>query len=311
MHAAAPIDASTTTTAKSAASPRPKLHLATVLGAHWKAYRAQRKECQRQFSEENVHDLRVATRRLLAVLDVIRAVEAQARVQKMRRVLKNQLDSLDDLRDVQVMEAAIGASLPGSPQLAAFHSHLQKRERRLLRAARKLVGNSRPAAHRKRIKKIRSHVRERSSGRAPATNLMRAADTAYGRVLQAYIDLDDQAASIHRLRIAFKKFRYVIEVLLPLLPSLPQDNLGRMHAYQSRMGDIQDMDVLIHALGDFVGRSHQGSAGADSGRDPKSSRDQYATHQAQLMTTYLEDKSELLSFWRAAPEQPFPWESQK
>jgi CHAD domain-containing protein len=122
--------------------------------------------------------------------------------------------------------------------------------------------------------------------------------------------LDGRAGSIHRLRIAFKKFRYVIEVLLPVLPGFPQENLRRMQAYQGRMGDIQDLDILIHALGTYSERPPQGSADEDLALDLKSSRDRYADQQTQLITTYLEDKDELLSFWRAAPEELFPWEAQ-
>ena len=71
--------------------------LIASMDERWKRYRAELKRCQRDFSEEAVHDLCVATRRLLAVMDICRTLDPHPRVQKVRRALKNQLDALDDL----------------------------------------------------------------------------------------------------------------------------------------------------------------------------------------------------------------------
>jgi CHAD domain-containing protein len=54
--------------------------------------------------------------------------------------------------------------------------------------------------------------------------------------------------TIHRMRVAFKKFRYVSELLRPLFPRLKVKQLRQMQAYQGLMGDIQDMEVLIAAV---------------------------------------------------------------
>ena len=62
--------------------------LITALDGRWENYRVQVKTCRREFSEEAVHDLRVATRRLLAVLDIARALDPNPRLQKTRRFLK-------------------------------------------------------------------------------------------------------------------------------------------------------------------------------------------------------------------------------
>ncbi|HEX7572289.1 MAG TPA: CHAD domain-containing protein, partial [Bacteroidota bacterium] len=57
---------------------------------------------------------------------------------------------------------------------------------------------------------------------------------------------------IHRLRLAFKEYRYVMEALLPVFPGLGKPQLKAMNAFQDRMGDIQDIEVLIGAVGKFA-----------------------------------------------------------
>ncbi|HEX2698114.1 MAG TPA: hypothetical protein VHM28_10430, partial [Anaerolineales bacterium] len=58
----------TATPRKKTTRDRARALLLTSLDERWKTYRAQVKTCRKEFSEEAVHDLRVAARRLLAVL---------------------------------------------------------------------------------------------------------------------------------------------------------------------------------------------------------------------------------------------------
>ncbi len=161
-------------------------NLVAALDQRWNDYRAQFKACRREFTEEAVHDLRVAARRFLAMLDIIRALDPQPRIQKIRRFLKNQLDDLDDLRDAQVMLVEISETLERLPQLNLFQVHLQKREKRLLRAARKQIRNSRPSEPRKRIERIRAALEKQTPQEGFSTRPLQAVDNAYLRAMQAY-----------------------------------------------------------------------------------------------------------------------------
>ena len=58
--------------------------------------------------------------------------------------------------------------------------------------------------------------------------------------------------SIHRLRVAFKQFRYTLEVLKPFLPELSAAQLKAMGEIQDRMGEIQDLQVLINSVRDYA-----------------------------------------------------------
>jgi CHAD domain-containing protein len=82
--------------------------------------RAQAKLCRKQFSEEAVHDLRVAMRRLLALVDFLNFFAASPALRKVRRSLKSHLDAFDALRDTQVMLMGIRTATDAAAGDRAF-----------------------------------------------------------------------------------------------------------------------------------------------------------------------------------------------
>src|SRR6185503_11368736 len=211
--------------------------LIVALDERWNKYRSQIKNCRRDFSEETVHALRVATRRLLAAMDILRALDPHPRIQKTRRVLKNQLDSLDDLRNVQVMLADISVAAANFPELESFESHLVAREKKLLRKAHKALNRFQVSDLKKQIGRTRTSLEEKAQAQGFSEHLLPELDKAYSKAMQAFGQMDaSQPASIHRLRIAFKKFRYMVEIANPILAAYPEANLQQMHEYQSKMG---------------------------------------------------------------------------
>ena len=272
------------------------------LDERWESYRLQVKTCRREFSEEAVHDLRVATRRLLAVLDIVRVLDPHPGLQKARRSLKIQVDDLDDLRDVQVMLVEISETIDNFSDLKSFETHLQGREKRLLRLARKRINALKLSEFKKRIEEISESLKKPTDNDTSRVQSYQAVDNTYLKTMQAFVQVDaSQPSTIHRLRLAFKKFRYMVEVIQPMIPDYPELHLEHMHAYQSAMGDIQDIEVFLSTLNDY---SESGAASFD----PQPIRRFYKQRHAESIASFIEDKGELLTFWRAASDQPFPWE---
>jgi CHAD domain-containing protein len=85
-----------------------------------------------------------------------------------------------------------------------------------------------------------------------------------------------RSATIHRVRIAFKSFRYMVEIIHPLLDDYPVETLKRMNDYQALLGEIQDTEVF-----------------------------------AQTLAAYSEAINLFHTFWHSKPEEPFPWEKTK
>ena len=128
----------TTPLAKSQISP-PKQLLLEALEKRWKNYLSELERCRAEFSNEAVHDVRVALRRLLSLIQLLHSIEPRPRLRKLSRALKGQLDEFDDLRDTQVMLAEIGETIQELPQLALFRDHLERVEKRSLKDLRKKI----------------------------------------------------------------------------------------------------------------------------------------------------------------------------
>jgi CHAD domain-containing protein len=277
------------------------LVLPDFLDQRWEKYQADLKTCHAEFTEVAIHNLRVATRRLLAALELIRTFDPHPRVKKLRRNLKNQLDGFDSLRDVQVMLADISKNIEGLPELQPFQKYLQKREKRLLRAAEKHVRAIKLSVFNKRLLKVRETL-----AAIPAEDLhprlLQAVDETYLTVKKRYGAMDpDQPATIHSLRVAFKKFRYMVECIHPTLLNFSKPRLKSMQNYQTLMGNIHDAEVFLETLADFAARYKQ--------FDPGHVRRLYEETFAQTLSVYLNKKGKLDTFWRSAPETDFPWES--
>ncbi|PWH12774.1 MAG: hypothetical protein DDG60_11670 [Anaerolineae bacterium] len=272
--------------------------LLRAIQTRWENYREQIKLCRREFSEEAVHDLRVAARRLLALVDLIRLIQPHPRLQKIRKSLKGQLDEFDDLRDTQVMLAEISETIQTLPELKPFQQTLQRRERRLLREAEEIIEDIKPAGIARRLEKTRADLERISTDSSFDELVLHAVDETYAIVLQRYGWIDPaQPATIHRTRIAFKRFRYMLEIIHPLVPDFPQENFKRMHDYQTAMGEIQDAEVFLFMLEEVEWETSPAI------------RLHYEQRHADLIKTFMERKNQIETFWRASPEQPFPWKT--
>ncbi len=276
--------------------------LLTALAERWGKYCEELKLCKAEFSEEAVHDLRVATRRLVAVMNMLRILDPHPRVQKVRRALKQQLDSLDELRDTQVMLVEVSESMADFPELRPFGEYLLAREKKLLRRARKEIKRLRIAELKRRIEKSQESLGEKVREEGWTANLLSAVDQAYARARQAYGEIDArQPATIHRFRVTFKKFRYMVEIVNPILKDVPEEYLKQLHDYQSHMGDIQDAAVLLNTLTEYTEEAEGGAALLNV-------RKAFETHRTELIAQFMDRKDAIQNFWRDSPEAIFAWE---
>lgn len=274
--------------------------LLEALDRRWKNYRAELKRCRAEFSNEAVHDLRIASRRMLALIRLLNSISPRPRFQKLNRAFKDQLDEFDDLRDTQVVLAEISETLHELPQLQEFQAHLQQVEKSLLKTLRKKLRVIDLFEVSKRIRRIRESLKTELSGDF-VLQALQSVDHAYliTRQRRNWVN-PAQASSIHRVRVAFKTFRYMVEIVHPLLPQFPPENLKSMHDYQSLMGEIQDVEIIMQALADAPVQV--------SAFDPEPVRHHYESCHAQAVSAYLECMNQLDTFWRPALDQPFPWE---
>ena len=270
-------------------------HLGDSLNTQWRRYRKRLKRCQERFSEDAVHDVRVEARRLLSTIELLGAFIPERDIKKVRRALKRHLDTFDQLRDTQVQLGYVGRMAGTFPDAHAFYDWLRNREARFTRETRKAVKRIRTkrlgrrlAAFEKEIRRQRKQVtRERAF-----VMVRRAMNQAFARVAQLCLRVRaDDTRTIHRTRIAFKRFRYMIEALSPLLPAVTEEHRRAMRGYQCMMGDIQDMEVLLAALDKFVQKERVNAASA------RRLKKELVRWRQMLIQIFLNAAGRLRRFW--------------
>jgi CHAD domain-containing protein len=278
----------------------PNQLLLEAFDKRWRNYRAELKRCRAEFSNEAVHDIRIATRRLLSLIQLLNSISPRPRLKKLSRAFKNQLDDFDDLRDTQVMLAEISETLQELPQLRQLQDHLEIVEKDLLKELRKKLKRFDLSEVSRRMKKTRTSI-EAENRDDILPQILQAVDDAFLLTKQRFGWIDPaQPATIHRVRIAFKGFRYMVEIIHPLLDNFPIENLKRMNDYQSLMGEIQDAEVIMQILADFP---------SAASFDPEPVRRYYEHRHTEAISAYIKDMNMIDNFWRPAPDQTFPWEN--
>ncbi|MGN6553574.1 MAG: CHAD domain-containing protein [Verrucomicrobiota bacterium] len=230
--------------------------LATRLEAARRRYRKRLGRCQEKFSEKAVHNLRIETRQILALLDLLSALEPQKSSEKAAKQFEKRLKLFGEVRDAQVQLILLKPMWPKFPEASSLKTFLERREEKLIRKLAAKIRSTPPSHLNHRLKAIVKHLRhqtesQKHAGAAEAATKVLRTVFQNVEVLRRKVQ-PEQIASIHQMRIAFKRFRYLSELLQPLLPNLTDAQLERMKAYQAIAGDIQDTDVLLHRLAQAV-----------------------------------------------------------
>ena len=229
--------------------------LLRALEGRWHRFAAELAQNRRRCTEPGIHDLRVATRRLLAVLDLAVGVLPGEVPPRARRLLRRYLRSFSPLRDCHVRILTLRAYTRRFTVARPLLREARAEERTLVREAARTIARFDQAALEHEVTAIARALMALEGGSAVAAGqvLAGAAAKKYLRVASRRRKVAASSArSIHRLRVAFKEFRYTVEVLLPMYPALEGRRLKAMRAFQDCMGEIQDIEVLIDVVARFA-----------------------------------------------------------
>ena len=227
------------------------------LEQRWHGFQMQLRRTRRGCTDASVHDLRVSLRRLMATVDMIRTLIPADGLQRTRESLRKHLKEFNQLRDTHIQILALRSLAREFPPLRPLGVELRRRKAKLLRAARGTIASIDPPKLERAL--ADASVRLGALLRIPGMQDVARA-TAVGAMGSAFVrafDLRQQVnpadpSSIHRLRVAFKKCRYMMEVLRPFLPGVDTRFLKGLNAYQTRMGEIQDLQVVTACVNGYT-----------------------------------------------------------
>ena len=250
--------------------------MAAIADAGRKLRRARKRFLERE-DAESLHSLRVALRRLRAVLTLFRPVLVLPR-RLADRDLRRAGHDLADLRDLDVALEAIRAAPPDAADMRANLRQLERRRRRetyrvaerlrssrvrgMVRALRRWdrspafsVDEDTPATIvlsglRARVAAIELHPAWSLTLLVDATGALRAPDDIY--------DEGTTAELLHQLRRRIKQVRYQLEVVARVFNRDWMTELERLRVLQEALGVAQD----IRVLGPLAAVAHNRAASA-------------------------------------------------
>jgi CHAD domain-containing protein len=211
---------------------------------------------------EDVHDMRVATRRMRSALRMLDPYYKGKTVRVFRAQLKKIADALGAVRDLDVLihdleqfGAARDVSLAGTIALLdAERQDARKRLHRVLDRANyaHFVGDfgtflTTPGARARSI-----------DGDGPVPSQLRhllptlvyehlGSVRAYDTVVN-----EGEAETLHALRIEFKRLRYLVHFFSAVLNAGAADFLKELKAIQDHLGRMQDIQVASERLDDLL-----------------------------------------------------------
>jgi CHAD domain-containing protein len=227
------------------------LEAAAFLAESGRARSARFRECLKRAaanpaSDEAVHDLRVAIRRVLAWIAVRNALSGpDRRLREVRFSLKKLMSPLGKLRDAHVKRDWIRKVVPEGDDPSYLYAVQVACD--VLRWEAKV--RERLGAHSTR--RLRVPFQKGAGGRGdrivaalPAAEHLGELEREVSKHRKAALD-PARPEALHRMRLAFKKYRYAAEVLLPLFPKATKETAKRLHAFQTLLGTIHDCDVTL------------------------------------------------------------------
>jgi CHAD domain-containing protein len=228
-------------------------------------YAARLEAVRKKFSQKSIHQLRVETRRVLALLDLLHALHPDASLAKLSKNFEKRLKQFGSLRDVQVQLQLLRAVWDRHPEALPFKQFLKRREEKLETRLAHCLAKTKPTAGNRKLKELEKSLLQAPSQPIELARVRRLLTGRFDRVQQARQAVrSDDPALVHRLRIAFKSYRYLVELLDPIYPACTPRQLKRMKEYQRAAGRIQDLEMLLGRMAHSVRRRKLNPSGLRS-----------------------------------------------
>jgi len=216
-----------------------RINLQPVLQKRLKRFRKRLQRLQDNATADNIHNFRIACREVLACYPLLKTIGPAKR---WKPFLKDALDALDRLRDLQQMQERLLQQELLLPCVvhSTFEKPIEKATRHWLDYAPTLQAQ-------KFLRAIAATEKSLKSSNSLSDRLQDAFESQWSKALHLThksllaADVTD-LESLHRLRIRYKRIRYLLELLEnDISLSLHRETLKQ---WQETLGDVQDFLVM-------------------------------------------------------------------
>ncbi|MGD0693387.1 MAG: CHAD domain-containing protein [Terriglobia bacterium] len=230
----------------------------------------------RNSDPDDIHDVRVASRRLQQVVDLLYPPPQPREIRKLRRVMRRSRRAFSDVRNCDVLLGQVRSRLARKRTTRrdvweAVEAYLQQRRSENFEKALRKVSKVNMAV-------FYVHLRKYLNGSGGASNhhhvplaAVSSNDSApkpfherigqsLEQVSQAFLAQisqshhDRRASVIHAARIATKRLRYLVEVIHEFNVPGSDDAISWLRDLQQRLGEWHDLEVLEEMMIQMVAR---------------------------------------------------------
>jgi CHAD domain-containing protein len=190
---------------------------------------------------------------LSSALGLIFELYASEYIPQALKILKKQLKSFNELRDTQVQMIKLGKLIYKFPVLYSYYNYQKNNEFNLILILKEKILNFSAEDLEGLIFFLKMDLKREIAARNFSTDdLLRIGESAYNVVIEKVRNVDTSLLdTIHKVRLAFKKFRYIMEILKPIAGWKKKKYLS-MKEIQDILGNIQDNRVFSDTLNEYV-----------------------------------------------------------
>ena len=238
-------------------------HVLDQMSAHVQAIRAHEAGARAGRDPEHLHEMRVAVRRLRAILRASRALFDPAWVDSLRDELDWLGSGLGLLRDLDVLDAYL------RPRLAALEGAEYRAGQRVLRRlsadrtrARADLNEALDSPRYPRILEQLETFLSRPPASESDVSLPDVAATEWKRLRKAVQKLPGRPSTdeLHAVRIKVKRARYAAELARAAAGERGNRFIHQAKKLQDILGDLQDAVVIEQYLHDAIDRTERAQA---------------------------------------------------
>ena len=227
----------------------------TLLTGHGDEFFSRWKKAAESFQEDDVHDLRVASRRLREGLALFSPCLSAKKAARMVKQVKKVTRMLGELRNTDEAFLFFSSLAPeetagSGPEIEQLLAALKAEREQAHKKLKKELSALDPKPLRKEFRSLENLDLFGDSAVDPFTSIlfyaggaiMERAEPLGGLLARAVHETD--GAAQHQLRIAVKKMRYRLEIMEPLLTRDYEELHGALKGYQDVLGKLHDIDVF-------------------------------------------------------------------
>ena len=198
---------------------------------------------------EDIHDLRVASRRFRAALNLLGPLCAGNNVQKVTKIVRRLTRELGNLRNLDEALLFFG-SCAGQTSLTSLLNQLADMRESERRKVIKALKGFRPGKLAPLVSGLAAGLKTKNIQKLGIPSLpsylSNTSDGLFGNIqtLLPSALRPENSEERHALRIAFKKLRYFLEIVSRIMERDCEAILEQLKKYQTLLGSMNDMQVF-------------------------------------------------------------------